>query len=119
MFGPTIAIFNVPGGVTIRRGSSGSSTKGRYTPGATSDTTGVVASVQPITGDELERLPEGIKSRRPAKLYTKTEVKQKDTAAQTPPDQIIWAGETWEVLSVERHTWGDYYKAMIGRVGQG
>jgi len=118
MFAGAIAYFNVTGGVTIRRGSAGSSIKGRYTPGSTSDTTGVVASVQPVTGNELERLPEGIRSRRPAKLYTETEIKQADSVAGTPPDLIIWDGETWEVLSVEKHAWGTYYKAMIARQGQ-
>jgi hypothetical protein len=118
VFAGVIAYFSVTGGVTIRRGSAGSSSKGRYTPGATSDTTGVVASVQPIKGDELERLPEGIRTKRPAKLYTETELKQKDTAAGTPPDLIIWDGETWEVESVEKHAWGTYYKALIVRQGQ-
>jgi len=118
MFAGVIAYFNVTGGVTIRRGVAGSSVKGRYSPGATSDTAGVTASVQPISGDELERLPEGIRSRRPAKIYTETELKQKDTTAGTPPDLIIWDSETWEVVSVEKHAWGTYYKALIVRQGQ-
>jgi len=119
MFAATIAIFNVPGGITIRRGSAGSDIEGRYTPGATNDITGVVASVQPITGDEAETLPEGLRSRRPAKLYTETELLQKNTSTGTPADLILWDGETWEVVSVEKHTWGTYYKAMIARIGQG
>jgi hypothetical protein len=118
VFGDTIKNFAVPGGVTIRRGSAGTSVKGRFTPGATTDTPGVVASVQPITGKELERLPEGIRSKRPAKLYTETEIKQADVGASTPPDQILWDSETWEVHNVGVHTWGSYYKAIIFKVGQ-
>lgn len=118
VFGDTIKNFTVPGGVTIRRGSAGTSVKGRFTAGSTSDTTGVVASVQPITGKELERLPEGIRSHRPAKLYTETQILQVDVGAGTPPDQIIWDSETWEVHNVELHTWGSYYKAIIIKVGQ-
>ena len=118
MFRNTIKRFAVPGGVTIRRGSAGTSYRGRHTKGSTSDTTGVVASVQPITGKELERLPEGIRSKRPAKLYSETELKMVDVGAGTPADQIIWDSETWEVSRLEPHTWGTYYKAIIVKVGQ-
>lgn len=118
MFADTIKNFAVPGGITIRRGSAGSSVKGRFTKGATLDTAGVVASVQPITGSELERLPEGLRSKRPEKLYSETELKQVDVGAGTPPDLVIWDGEIWEVQRVRLHTWGGYYKAIIVKVGQ-
>ena len=119
LFAGTIAAFAVAGGVTIRRGSAGSDTKGRYTPGSTSDITGVEASVQPITGNELQRLPEGLRTQRPVKLYTTTEIRASSVATGVPSDLIVWDGETWEVQFVEKHIWGGYYKAVIIRKGQG
>ncbi len=118
MFGSTIATFAVSGGITIRRGSAGSSVKGQYTPGATNDITGVVASVRALNGDELDELPEGMRSRRTVAVHTETEIRQNDVGAGTPADQILWDGETWEVVSVEKHVYGSYWKAIIARIGQ-
>ena len=118
MFGLAIQYFRVPGGITLRRGSAGSTTLGRYTPGATSDTTGVVASVQPMKGDELDNLPEGMRSRRPVKVYTETELLTVDVGAGTPADIIVWDGETFEIQTVEKHTYGGYWKATAVRIGQ-
>ena len=110
--------FAVPGGITISRDPGGGTlVNGRYTAAARATTAGVVASFQPLKGREVLMLEEGDRDKRSGKLYTATEIKSADKAAQLMADQIIWDGDTWEVRSVETHTFGGYWKAIVVRVG--
>ena len=112
------AEFAVTGGITIKRDPGGSWSNGRFTPGARSTTAGVVASFQPLRGREIELLPEGDRDKRSGKVYTATELKGADRTAGTMADQIVFDGDTWEVSSVEKHTFGGYWKAIVLRVGE-
>lgn len=82
------------GAVTITRrrvaaGSRGSD--GRWTNGASTDTS-IVASVQPAGGEDLQLLPEGLRSRRAVKVYTTTELEVADQAAGVLGDQLVISG---------------------------
>jgi hypothetical protein len=109
--------FAVPGGIIIKRDTAGTWSNGRYTQGTRSTIADVVASFQPLRGKEIEMLPEGDRGKRSGKLYTATEIRAEDRTAQLMADQIIYDGDTWEVRSVEKHTYGGYYKAIAVRAG--
>jgi hypothetical protein len=109
--------FAVSGGITISRDTAGTWANGRYTPGARSITAGVVASFQPLRGREIEILPEGDRSKRSGKLYTAVEILAADRDTQLGADRIVFDGDTFEVLSVEKHHFGGYWKAIVVRVG--
>jgi hypothetical protein len=109
--------FAVSGGITISRDPGGTWSNGRFTPGVRVNTASVVASFQPLRGREIELLSEGDRDKRSGKLYTATEVKSSDRAAGLMADQIVFDGDTWEVRSVEKHTFGGYWKAIVVRVG--
>lgn len=117
MLSDVILEFAVPGGVTLKRDPGGTWANGRYTPGTRSTVVGVMASFQPLRGREIELLPEGDRDKRSGKVYTYTELKSTDRAAELMADQIIFDGDTWEVRSVEKHTYGGYWKAIVVRVG--
>jgi len=117
-FGQVIEFFKVSTNIAIKRDVLGATVKGRYTPGSRSTISDVVATVQPLSGDELEILPEGMRSKRTQRFDSETEFKQSDTATGLGPDWIEWDGETWEVEKVETHTWGSYWTALCVKVGQ-
>jgi hypothetical protein len=82
----------------------------------TTSTFDVVASVQPVNGRELQRLPEGLRTSEVRKLYTATQLKTQGAAQD--PDLIQIDGDSWEVQTVER--WdilGGYWKVLVSKVG--
>jgi hypothetical protein len=75
-----------------------------------SSTFQVTACVQPVAGKDLERLPDGMRTRDVLTIFTATELKEKDVVA--------WSGRQYEVDQVE--PWselGGYYRALATRVG--
>ena len=116
-FSDVIAEFAVTGGITIKRGSQGSWSNGRHTAGSVTTIPNVVASFQPLRGSELEMLPEGDRTRRSGKVYTATELHAENRLGGVPADLIEFDGDTWEVQTVEKHHWGEYWKALVLRVG--
>jgi hypothetical protein len=77
----------------------------------------IEASVQPLRGNEVDRLPEGLRTRELKKLYTSTELN--GSAPGEEPDRVTIDGEVWEVATVER--WaelGNYWKVMIAKLGR-
>lgn len=77
----------------------------------------IVGSFQPMNGDELDRLPEGLRSREVQKGFTSTELKGE--GATQEPDRVTINGQQWEVQNVER--WaelGNYWRVVVARVGR-
>jgi hypothetical protein len=75
----------------------------------------IEASVQPLRGRELERLPEGLRSSEVMQVFTTTELKTQSTSHE--PDVIAIDGESWQVEIVER--WkdlGNFYRAVVRKV---
>lgn len=100
---------------TVTRQVEGSYVDGVYTPGGISNFT-VDASVQPISGMELENLPEGQHAENTRVLYTTTaELFPRNPTNEA--DEIAIDGEDWEVFNVE--TWFAFgcthYKCLIAR----
>lgn len=100
--------------ITRRRYSAGSrATTGYWTEGATTDTS-ITASVQPASGEDLQVLPEGERTRRAIKVYTTTELRTTSPQDGTRSDELVIAGlvgiddGTYQVESV-----APYY-ALLG-----
>jgi hypothetical protein len=103
--------------ITRRRQAAGTrGSDGRYTPGATTDTT-IQASVQPFAADELAVLPEGERHREPRKVYTTSDLRTGDQHLGTPADRLVIDSVVFEVVAVERHrSVIPHYKARAVRL---
>ena len=100
---------------TVTRTVEATYTLGRKVAGSTS-TLSVIASIQPVTGYDLENLPEGQHSENVRHVYTTTELKARQDGFA--PDKFAIDSETWEVWRLER--WEDgaetHYRATISRL---
>lgn len=77
-------------------------TLGRAVPDPSPTTIQIVASVQPATGRELLRLPEGRRDQETRVVFTVTELFCGGQAATYEADKITIDGVVWEVQHVER-----------------
>lgn len=101
--------------VTVTRRAASTYTAGRLDTPSTS-TFGIAASVQPTSGKDLQRLPEGSRTAETRTVYTSTELRCQ-TAAQAP-DLLTLEGESWEVQTAEN--WGSvgaYWKCIVQKTG--
>lgn len=103
----------------VTRGTAGSRTLGKWTPGGTS-VINVPANVQPLSGKELQALAEGFHANNTWKMYTKTEMLAVDETNQIVADRVTIESEVHEVISVKHFTrsigGGDHYKVIVARV---
>lgn len=115
------------GAETITRkrfADSAVNTEGEIVAGASS-TTPIRASVQPITGKELETLPEGERSKEWFKVYTKDDVRTGTQHVGTVgrrADHLVFDGAEHEVRKVQ--PWRSrspipHTKALCVRVQEG
>jgi len=88
--------------VTVEITGRGYDNLGNYRQGVLTETE-ISANVQPLTGKEIEQLPEYDKERRHLNLWTKTEI--------TTNDSIEYEDTEFEVNKVE--LWRGYYRALI------
>ncbi len=73
------------------------------------------ASVQPVSGRDLQRLPEGLRTSEIIAVFTATELRTQGPSQD--PDLIEIDGDTYEVQKVERWaTLGAYYRALALKV---
>lgn len=62
----------------------------------------IQGSLQPITGNDLQLLPDGLKRTDVRKLYTKTELRSINDDTEQEADKITIDGSDYEVHSVEK-----------------
>jgi len=110
------------GDVTLTRFAAGSynATTGKHSEG-TSSTSTIRASVQPAKGDQLLRLPDGVREKGAVEVITPNEVRTSNENDSTSGDRITWQGEQWEVQLVDdfaTHHSGDlaHYEALAVRM---
>lgn len=84
------------GAYAVTRCAEGTRTDGLWQPGATSSVS-IVASVQPLDGDALKFLPEGVRAEDARLLFTTTPIIVEDGRA----DVVTISGATYRFYLVE------------------
>lgn len=108
------SVFFPTGTYTVTRTVRGTTTNGRYTPGATS-TLSIVADVQHVSGNALRDLPEGMRSEETRIVYTTTALIAQTLA--NDPDVIAIDGDNWRVNRVDRfRVFANRYRALVERI---
>lgn len=100
----------------VTRTVAGTYSNGVYTDGSQS-TVNIVASIQPMSGDDLKSLAEGQHTEDTRVCFTETELKTR--AAGFEPDRVPVDGKTFEVIRVEKWTadkWGTHYRCYLSKV---
>jgi hypothetical protein len=97
-----------------RAGGPGTYVAGVFTPAATS-TVSVIASVQPMTGRDLQRLPDGLRAMELLVVFSVDELKV--AAPGVRPDVLAIDDATWQVETVERfNVLGNYYRSIVSKI---
>lgn len=112
--GGAFEIFRQP--ITLQRLSAGSYVNGLWVEG-TITTSIITASIQPMSGEELQSLPEERRVKKNYKLFTASQL----LTVQNPtknPDRVIIFGELYEVYQV--FPWLNniisHYEAYVSKV---
>jgi hypothetical protein len=84
------------GDYVVTRTAAGTMTLGRYTSGAvTTFTTNL--GIEPASGRQLRDLPEGRRGDETISIFSPVELKT--TMPGSEPDQILYRGEQWAVVT--------------------
>jgi len=106
-----------------RYAPGGYNSHGRWVPSATPPTViEILASLQPLSTEDLKDLPENRRFTKSKKIYTQTiELKAGSVETATQPDEIEIDGETFEIIKVENHTDASppWYSGIAVLKGQG
>lgn len=95
----------------VTRQASKGFTRGVANP-TTNSTFQITASVQPATGQDLLRLPEGRRTNETRVLFTTTQLFTGDQGQTDEADLVTIEGDPWEIQHVE--TWVDPVTKTIG-----
>lgn len=101
--------------LTVTRRGAGVVTNGIVAEGPSS-TLPIVAGVQPASGRDLQRLPEGRRSTATLVLYTVTPLLVGNAGAANEADVVTIDGEEWEVQHVEHWRRSGYYRVIVQAV---
>lgn len=104
--------------VTVTRRGAPTVTKGRVTP-ATPTTHSINANVQPLSGSELLRLPEGLRTRETVALWTDGDLRTADESAGVLADTVTVSGRTYEIELVEDWQFHGGYRRFIAAKVEG
>ena len=111
----TIERFKTAVSYTVTREGTETITLGVVTPGATS-TFPIVASIQPVSGSDLQLLPEGEHAKESRVLYTATQlIARSETVAG---DSVAIDSEAWRVVRVDGpwiHRGETHYRVFVVR----
>lgn len=92
-FGKTVTLSRETASGTI-------DSQGRFVAG-TPATSSIVMSIQPLTGDEALRLPDGIRNKKVMKGYTTTDITNGSEPDSKLPDKIIDGDNEYEINDVQ------------------
>jgi hypothetical protein len=108
MSGEILALANAS--ITVTRPSISFDSHGRRTDGAAATVaTALPVVIQPATGRDFQRLPEGTRERVSWAVWATVELKN--------GDRFTYGGEIHEIGHVDPWTAGNYWKAISLRVG--
>jgi hypothetical protein len=103
------------GEYTVTRTATGAYVSGRYQSGEPESFT-IIADVQPVTGELLRDLPEGMRADETRVVFTTAELRALDDASE--PDVIDIDGYHWRVVRVQRfRALADRTRAWCERLG--
>lgn len=76
------------------------------------------ANVQPVSYEELQRLPEGLRDKDMILVMTQFELRTANQILKTNPDNISWQGRTYQVQKVSAFQMGvqDHYEVYAMRI---
>lgn len=88
--------------------------KGRVVTGATSPLS-FSGSVQPITGNERQALPEGLRERGRYYLYTDFALRTENQTTKEPADEVDLFGSKYKVVFLEpwQNNILSHYRALV------
>jgi len=97
-----------------KRKIAGVYTDGIYVP-ASESTINFTASVQPVSGDEMETLPEGLREAGMYRLYTDFALRTVNQKTKTPADEIDYADKKYIIVFVQpwQNNVINHYKAFM------
>lgn len=82
----------------------------------------ITAAIQPATGKDLQRLPEGFRTSEVIVIWTSTQLRALGTTAQgetNPPDTILYDGDTYQIEACDKWAMmGNYYEALARKVAR-
>lgn len=94
---------------------SGDFVDGIYVPGDAVVST-LMVSVQPASGRDMLRLPEGQRGSEIIKIFAQAADELRVSAPGVMADLIVWRGATYEVQQLIPSA-GDWYETLAGRLG--
>ena len=99
------------------RTTAGVFVNGRWVEGV-SEPLSFKANVQPVSYEELQRLPEGLRDKDMILLMTQFQLRTAKQNAGTNPDYITWQGDSYQVQKVSAFQMGvsDHYEVYAMRV---
>lgn len=99
------------------RTTAGELVNGRWVEGST-ESLSFKANVQPVSYEELQRLPEGLRDKDMILLFTTTELRTANQKNGTSPDYITWLDRSYQVQKVSAFQMGvsDHYEVYAMRV---
>jgi Fe-S cluster assembly scaffold protein SufB len=86
--------------IILRQNSTGSYVKGRWVEPDDLFEETILASVQPLTGREIDLVPQGRRNCDSAKLISESALKTVEVTNNSNPDIVVLNGERYEVHSV-------------------
>lgn len=101
--------------LTFKRKAKGSYVRGLWVDGDEEEVS-IFASVQPLGGKDLMRIPEGDRTRKRLKLYSADEALISLRVDLIESDVIPYDGSSYQVESVEK--WPSYWKIIVAEVNK-
>jgi len=104
---------------TLTRIGAGEYVDGVFIPGASVPFT-ILASVQPVSAQDIMTPPEGKRLSDYVKVYTSTQLQILNEVAGLEPDQLIWRGHTYECTAGDAWQNGviSHYRYIFSKLSQ-
>lgn len=93
--------------------------RGRLVPAAPAAPVPLQASVQPATGRQVMRLPEGLRSDETIALWTSTRLRGALEEDTSRGDRLTWQGRVYEVQIVKAWGFAGFFEIVATRVPNG
>lgn len=111
-----VRLMSEPVKITRHRRAAGSySAAGEYVDGAPDADLALNASVTPVTGKDLDRLPEGSRQRGAIQIFITAadgDLALADTNPLQQADRVTYNNQTWQVEHVDDWRIGGYWRAL-------